>query len=301
MLNEVKTLFNNIKRFRLLLTEAVNDSDMAKYIQNHEYVYIYYTGDETNQKGYRTIRPYVLGVSTAGNKVIRAWQDNKKNSVTFDNRPTRTDSLEHDYWNDNEGVKPGWRMFSLDKISKAYPIGKKFNNPDGTVMIPPKYNEGADGGMSSIIAYVSSKNEPDFQPKEVQPQQQAGEKRTKWDNFTRGNKNNRRILADDVIKLRDIASRVYKKKQGSFLVVINNNNEFDIIDVKDKDKVPENAIVGSLPNLYDTLIRKNASVEDNFFNQNREKAKNQRTADNKNTENGESPSIPFEKKPFFKQ
>lgn len=288
MAEEKKILRENIKIFRHLLTEAVGESDIVKYIQNHEYVYIYYGGDDTNKRGYRTIRPYVLGTNKSGNQVLRAWQDRGK-SVSFATRPTRSDSYEHDYWDEN-GAKPGWRMFRLDKIEKVYPTGKKFNNPDGTVMIPPKYNEGSDGDMTSIIAYVSSKREPDFVPKEVQPT--TGEKRTKWDNFSRGNKNNRKITADDVVKLRDIASRVYKKKLGSWLVVINNDNEFDIINVNDKNKVPQQAIVGNLPNLYDTLVNSNKQ-DDRFFKNTLNQTQNQLKEEELST-------IPYKKKTFFK-
>lgn len=300
-LTEVKILFDNIKNFRKLLTESVSDNDIIKYIENHEYLYIYYSGDGENKKGYRTIRPYVLGVSTAGNRVIRAWQDNKKNSFSFDNRPTRNDSQGHDYWNDEKGIVPGWRMFDLNKIEKIYPTGKRFHNSDGSVMIPPNYKEGSDKGMSNIIAYVSSKREPVVEPTEPQEPTQTGVKQNKWDNFSRGNKNNRKITADDVLKLRDIASRVYKKSRGSFLVVINNNNDFDIISVKDKMKVPQNAIVGTLTNLFDTLVNQKSPTEDSFFKNSMDKAKKQREQELNNTKGNKSPTIPFEKKTFFKQ
>ena len=297
MLNEVKILFNNIKNFRHLITEAVSDNDIIKYIQNHEYVYINYAGDGEHKKGYRTIRPYVLGTTKNGNKVLRAWQDNKKNSYSFDNRPTRDDSENHDYWNDENGFVPGWRMFSLDKITSIYPTGKRFNKSDGTVMIPTGYHEGGDDNMSSIIAYVSTKTEPDFEPNDVIPT--TDEKKTKWTNFTRGNKSNRKITASDVVKLRDIASRIFKKSRGSFLVAINNNNDFELIDVRDRQKVPDSAIVGNLPNLYDTLVKQN-QPEDNFFKVARQKAKTQREAEKNNIREAEMPTIPFEKKTFFK-
>ena len=300
MLTEVKILFDNIKNFRKLLTESVSDADIIKYIENHEYLYIYYSGDGENKKGYRTIRPYVLGVSTSGNRVIRAWQDNKKNSHTFDTRPTRSDSYGHDYWTDEGGTKPGWRMFNIDKIEKVYPTGKRFHNNDGSVMIPPKYKEGSDKGMSSIIAYVSSKNEPVLEPTAPTEPTQAGIRKTKWDDFTRGNKNNRKITADDVLKLRDIASRVYKKSRGSFLVVINNRNDFDIINIKDKTKVPQNAIVGTLTNLFDTLVKQKSPKEDSFFKNSSEIAKKQRQEELNKLKENESPTIPYEKKTFFK-
>ena len=163
MITEGKILFDNIKNIRHLLTEGVGQDAIKTAIENHEWIYIYYNAESEegkNASGYRTVRPYVLGTSKAGNVVLRGWQDNPKNSWHFDNRETRDDSKKHDYWSDREGVKPGWRMFRLDRISKVYPIGKKFNDSNGLPMIPPGYHEGGDDGMTSIIASVSTKREP---------------------------------------------------------------------------------------------------------------------------------------------
>ena len=313
MLSEAKILFNNIKVFRNLLTENANDSDIAKYIQNHEYIYIYYAGDGENKKGYRTIRPYVLGTSKAGNKVIRAWQDTKKNSVHFDKRATRNDSQFHDYWTDEEGVKPGWRMFRLDRIEAVYPTGKKFHDINGLVTIPAGYNEGGDKDMTSVDTYVSTKTQPDVQYHHGEDLygnkydldfrgdvlSNTEQNKRKWDSIRRGNKNKRKITANDVTKLRDIASRIYKKSRGSFLVVIDDKNNFQIIDVRDKDKknIPDTAIVGTLTNLYDTLVKQNEPVKDQFFDKTKEKAIK---GNQDKTKENQSPTIPFERKPFFK-
>jgi hypothetical protein len=286
MLNEFKILIENIKNFRGLITEAVDDNVIIKAISTHEYVYIYYEGDESNQKGYRTIRPYVLGVSKAGNKVLRAWQDKGKSlSYSLANR-----GEEHDYWYDTDGkIKQGWRLFRLDRISSVYPTGKKFNNRDGSVSIPPKYNEGADSDMTSIITYVSSKIEPE----EIQKAPIEQPKTGRWKRFMNANKNNRKLTSDDVIKLYDIAKRVYKKSAGKYLVAINDNDDFELIDVKQKEFIPKNAIVGNLPNLYDGLVKGKPS-DDRFFKNTLNKIKN---------ESGEqkTPTIPFDKKTFFKQ
>jgi len=294
MLNELKILFNNIKNFRQIITESVGENDIVKYIQNHEYIYIYYGGDGKNKRGYRTIRPYVLGISTAGNQVIRAWQDRGK-STSYSNRD-RGDK--HDYWSDTNGeIKPGWRMFRLDKIEKVYPTGKKFNNSDGSVMIPPNYKEGSDADMSSIIAYVSTNSEPEVAKSEPTTQPISG-KVNKWDNFNQANKNDRKITIDDINKLRNIATNIYKKNKNNFIVVINNNKEFELINVKDKMRVPKDAIVGSLSNLYDTIVKPNTKPDEKFFDLAKQKAIHQ----NKNSTNvnEELPSIPFERKTFFK-
>ena len=307
MSEETKILFENIKNFRHLITEGVSQDNIVKAIENHEWIYLYYNGDDKNKTGYRTIRPYVLGTSTAGNTVLRAWQDNPRNSWHFDNKPTRTDSQHHDYWTDSEGSKPGWRMFDVSKISKIYPIGKKFNDANGLPMIPAGYHEGGDKDMTSIIAYVSTKNEPDFDYR--YDREFKGDKisrgdrdRAKWDSIRRGNKNARKITADDVTKLRDIASRVHKTSHGNYLVAIDDKKDFQLIQVKDKDRqnIPDIAIVGTLPQLYDSLVNTNKQQDDKFFY---DKLNQTQTALNQTqtevTET-EKPTIPYKKMTFFK-
>jgi len=318
MANELKILFENIKNFRHLINEGVGQSGIIDAINNHEWIYLYYNGDNEegkNATGYRTVRPYVLGTNAAGNTVLRAWQDNPKNSWHFSNRPTRPDSQQHDYWSDQEGVKPGWRLFNVDKISKIYPTGKKFNDENGLPMIPAGYHEGGDDNMTSVIAYVSTKTEPDFDMKydkdqEVDMISRADRDKAKWDSIRRGNKNSRQITADDVVKLRDVASRVQKTAHGNYLVVIDDKNNFQLMLSKDKDKqnIPDQAIVGSLPYLYDSLVKKNAPADDKFFNDVKNKtqtdlrmkaqdAANQPEPEIKETK---TPEIPYKKMTFFK-
>jgi len=288
MISELKILFENIKNFRgkRLLNEGVGDDAIIDAINNHEYIYLYYEGDDANQKGYRTVRPYVLGTSSAGNRVLRAWQDRGR-SLSYS---TGSRGADHDYWHDDDGkIKPGWRMFRVDKISHVYPTGKKFNKSDGAVMIPPQYREGSDRNMTDIIAYVSSKQEPVEIPTSVEKPLTGKKNR-----FMGANKSNRKMTADDVVKLYNIAKRVHKKSAGQYIVVINNNNEYELIDAKNKQLIPPQAIVGSLTNLYDTLVKK--SPEDKFFKDNINKSK---TEFSQNVEN--SPTIPFDKKTFFKQ
>ena len=230
MTEETKILRENIKTFRNLLTEGVSETDIAKYINNHEVVFIYYDGDEKTQKGKRSIRPFVLGTSKAGFKVLRAWQDNGA-SWHFANRKTREPSEKHDFWNDEDGTKPGWRMFRVDKISKIYPTGVKFHDENGLVKIPAGYHEGGDDDMTSIEAYVSTKTEPDYKEKydsefQGDVKSKTEQLKIKWDSIRRGNRNSRKMTADDVIKLRDIASRVFKKKHGNLVVAIDDRNNY---------------------------------------------------------------------------
>lgn len=304
MSTETKILFENIKSFRHLITEAVGENAIVDAINNHEWLYIYYNANNEEGKnagGYRTIRPMVLGTSTAGNAVLRAWQDNPKNSWHFDNRPTRGDKSQyHDFWSDQEGVKPGWRLFDVNKISKVYPIGKKFNDSNGLPMIPAGYHEGGDKDMTSIRAYVSTKTKPDFDytyDKEFQGDEisKADRNKERWDSIRKGNKNTKKITAADVVKLRDIASRVHKTAHGSYLVVIDDKKNFQLILAKDKDKqnIPDTAIVGSLPYLYDTLVNANKQPDGKFFQSSLSQAQS-------GVNETGNPTIPHKKMTFFK-
>jgi len=307
MLSEVKILFENIKNFRHRLNEDAGGNAIADAIHNHEWLYIYYNGDENTSKGYRTIRPYVLGThKKSGKPVLRAWQDNKKNSWHFENKPTRNDSLNHDYWTDEEGAKPGWRMFRVDKISKVYPIGKKFHDSNNHVMIPSGYHEGGDDDMSSIEAYVSTQKEPlnyKYGDRTIEKVPKKEVTQQKWDSIRRGNKINRKITANDILNLSNIASNVFKKNKGNYTVVIDDKNNFHIIlndDVR-KQNIPEPAIVGSLPHLYDTIVKANAPANNTFFNTQKNQAQTQRKKQpEQQIKETELPSIPFEKKTFFK-
>ncbi len=318
MLNEVKILIENIKNFRHLITEGVAENSLIDAINNHEWIYLYYAGDEKTSSGYRTIRPYVLGTDNrSGKKVLRAWQDNPMNSWHFEHKPTRKDSPKHDYWTDNEGDKPGWRLFRVDKISRVLPIGKKFVDSNGLVMIPAGYHEGGDDNMSSIDAYVSTKKEPDFDYKYDKEFYGAPEstpqdvKKAKWQSIRMGNKNKKQITANDITKLSDLANRFYKKKRSNFLVVVDDKNNYQLVTPAQIEtakktygiEIPDQAILGTLSNLYDRIVRANVPADNKFFND----VKNKVNADRKKKEQQPQeikeniPTIPFERKTFFKQ
>jgi hypothetical protein len=63
MLTEVKIFLESLTHFRQLLNEGVGEGSIVDAINKHKIVYIYYAGDETVMKGYRTIYPLVLGQS----------------------------------------------------------------------------------------------------------------------------------------------------------------------------------------------------------------------------------------------
>ena len=284
MLNEVKIFFSNIKNFRLL-NEGVSEGTLVDAINNREYVYLYYNGDEKTASGNRTVRPMVLGKTETGDVVLRAWQD-KGRSYHFSNRSRGN---EHDYWNDNKydtekdesiGEKAGWRLFRVDKIGHILPIGHHFIDNSGNVMIPPKYNENGDKQMTGgIIAQVKAslpassvdvgkKDEPNsvaYKVDDVKPN--ADNVRKIWRKFAGANKEKRQMVAADIEKLWNIARKVHKKSVNDFFIAIDNRNNYHIRDKKIKDKLPPEAVVGDLTDLYNYFFNqdKTYSQQDNDF------------------------------------
>jgi hypothetical protein len=137
----------NVKKLRL--TEWVSRDNVADAIKNKDVVFIYYAGDETVNKGYRTIEPFLLGRTKAGNLAVRAWQQN--GATDRGNSPTRK----------NDEI-PGWRLFRLDGITSLVKTLRKFDtDPAYLASNRPNYNPN-DKQMSEI--YVA-----------VQPTQKGGE------------------------------------------------------------------------------------------------------------------------------
>ena len=65
------------------------------------------------------------------------------------------------------------------------------------------------------------------------------------------------------------------------------------MDDKDKQNIPDSAVVGSLPHLYDSLVNANKTPDGDFF-----KSKLSQTQQELSEE---LPTIPHKKMTFFKQ
>ncbi len=145
MLNENKVYIENLNNVRLLV-ESVSRDTVADAITNKDVVFIYYSGDETINRGYRTIEPFTLGVSTAGNVVLRAWQ--QAGATDSGNPASRP----------NDEI-PGWRLFRLDGITSMSKTLRRFETAR------PKYNP-QDRQMTANF-----QQEPTQQPQEKEPEQ----------------------------------------------------------------------------------------------------------------------------------
>ena len=116
--------------FTDLILEAIGKPEIKSSIGNKQVVTIYYKGDKTINAGYRDIEVYALGISKAGNPVIRAWQ---RRGVT----DTET---------------PGWKLFRVDKIDSWKPKkGEFFRKPiSDRKRDVPKFNPNGDRSMIQI-------------------------------------------------------------------------------------------------------------------------------------------------------
>lgn len=289
MLNEAKIIFDKIKDFRFFLTEGVGNNVIIDAIDKQEYLYLYYNGDDNVEKGFRTVRPMVLGTTSAGNTVLRAWQDKGRSQSlgAHAKRAPRPPAPrgEHERWTDTDGSqKPGWRLFRVDKISKIYPIGDRFVDNDGKVLIPPKYREGGDDQMGGgIIAYVSTQpaqttmtNVGDMdKPKVVsKPDKQVAEPKGRWKDFVGVDISKRPMTPETIQKIYDYAVNVRKERTDNLFIALDKHNRYKLKLEKYRDRFPRESIIGNVKELYDDLVLKNrqkTASEDDFIRKEMEK------------------------------
>ena len=137
-----------------LIYEIASLDSIVDAIKNRQVVIIYYDGDEPGGRGLREIEPVCLGVSKAGNKVLRAWDSEGASHTGYK----------------GEQPLPGWRLFRLDKILSNNPTGEVYNQPK------PGYNFNGDKSMVSVIINAKFDNTPPPQPQTPpQPQPETPE------------------------------------------------------------------------------------------------------------------------------
>ena len=133
-----------------LICEIASIDGVVDAIKGRQKVIIYYDGDEPGGRGIRQIEPVCLGTSKAGNKILRAWDDEGASHTAYK----------------GEQPLPGWRIFRLDKILSIKPTGEVYNTPK------PNYNFNGDKSMVSVIINAKFDNQ---QPQETQPTQETPE------------------------------------------------------------------------------------------------------------------------------
>lgn len=292
MLSEVKIFFENLTHFRQLLNEGVGQGTIVDAINKHKIVHIYYAGDNTIMKGYRTIKPYVLGTSKSKEAqqspymLLRAWE-------TAGN----SDSKKMYYTQKGKG-EYGWRLFRVDKITSFLPTGEIFSTEESKFPDPDSYNPN-DSQMGSIVAAVEIVgDEPKMNVKGNVTQQQVGEpegpafagQKEKFRRFSNVAKKQREVTKDEIEHLWGMVNQMRARGAKSKYYVV--QNEHGDMVLKPETQLPNidpDAVVGNLKDLYNKLVLEPQPVDNSFFKQ----VEGKMTKDNIAKEN-------LNKKDFFK-
>lgn len=112
-----------------IISEGIGYDQVNDAIENRYRVRIEYKDYEDKPPSKRFIEVYAVGLSKAGNPVIRAYQ-------LFGGTTTEI---------------PRWKLFRLDKITKWEPTKVKFKTPiDVRDPVVPKFNKTGDKTMSTV-------------------------------------------------------------------------------------------------------------------------------------------------------
>mgnify|MGYP000302535993 CR=1 FL=1 len=128
-----------------LICEIAALDSVIDSIKKRQRVIIYYDGDEPGGRGLREIEPVCLGVSKAGNKVLRAWDSQGSSHTAYKKKQPL----------------PGWRMFRLDKILSYRPTDEVYNEPK------PGYNLNGDKSMVSVILNAKFGDNPESEQQNI--------------------------------------------------------------------------------------------------------------------------------------
>lgn len=260
MIKELNTLIENIKKFRLFpINEAVDKTPIIKAVKDKEILYIYYAGDKTIHRGWRTVEPFAVGVSTAGNPVLRAWQQHGV-----------SDSYEGLRGKPSE--KPGWRLFRLDGITSIINTSKVFRE------IKPNYNPN-DSQMVTIYAAVNN-NDIDSgmdgmdsieEPNKASIDKSAFDKQTgKFKSFYNAQED-RTNFHDFVVSRYNILKHSHKKSPKNYFIGKKGNSYF-VGEIKDKNKYGKFEELGNFQEIFQKETEKESDMERRaFFN--KQKAK----------------------------
>jgi hypothetical protein len=131
-----------------LILEIASIETVIDAIKNKRVMGTSYDGDEPGGKGQRLIEPVCVGISKAGNRVVRAWErEGASHTATIGTQPL-----------------PGWRLFRLDKTFTFLPTTETFNE------VRPGFNPNGDKSMVSIevIVNFSTPARPSIIPQQFQ-------------------------------------------------------------------------------------------------------------------------------------
>ena len=131
-----------------LILEIASIESVIDAIKNKRVMGTSYDGDEPGGKGQRLIEPVCVGVSKAGNRVVRAWErEGASHTATIGTQPL-----------------PGWRLFRLDKTFTFLPTSEVYSE------MRPGFNPNGDKSMVSVelVANFNTPPTPSVIPQQFQ-------------------------------------------------------------------------------------------------------------------------------------
>ena len=267
-MSEAKIFLESLTHFRQLMNESVGEGSVVDAINKHKIVHIYYAGDETVMKGYRTIKPMVLGHSKSkkaaeegGYMLLRAWQE-----------AGNSDSQKK-YADQKGRYKHGWRLFRVDRITSFLPTGRFFSTDVKKFPDIESYNP-QDSQMTGIVASVQiDSGKPQINvvgkttaQKVPQPDSAFDGQKEKFQYFSKMGKKQREITADEVKELWDWANtKRSPTPRNKLLVVVDQHGDMVLKSADQKSQIPPDSIVGNLRDLYIKLVKPSDKADVEFF------------------------------------
>lgn len=245
-----------INGLRQLLREYVSRGDLITAINNREIIKILYKGEDTKKVGWRTVEPYVLGTSKAGNVVLRGWQQ-AGDSDGFSGIG-RTPRQDHEKWNNYHpkpaGEVPGWRMFRLDGIKQMVMTNKQMDLDK----VPPDYKPSEPAGDISVIASALPVTGGDYKEKgigtvsaDINPNASVFDKQSKdWKLVPKDDKYQELRMKNIVNSAASYVSQKQKEALKNWILVQSDEKYVPVRNNATNQKKFQNNIVGNLQDLY---------------------------------------------------
>lgn len=254
MLNENRLIKDNIKNFRLL-TESVDHKSITDAIENRKIVKIYYQGDNTVNRGYRTIEPYAYGThKTTDNYLLRAWE-----------QAGASDSKNHEPKAEPDPKQYGWRLFNVSGISSWMPVLGKNSTFKESVTPRPKFNPN-DEALNVISAYSDNAIDTNKttgqgsveEPNVITKDTSAFDKQTTgFKDF--GKDSNNFQYKKNITNLYGNLKFSRKQKPSNHIVILDSEGNMDVKPKWYQSKYDPKNILGNL----DTLFRDISNIDTN--------------------------------------
>ena len=255
MLTGDKIFFVGLSNLRGVLNESTSESIISDAIKEKRYLYVYYGGAGIQERGYRIVKPMIMGTRGDGVRVFRGWQiDGNSASEGGENRFDGKPRFGHEYFNDNNLNKtvPGWREFRIDRIISIYPTGNRFINDK----LPVPYKGNIDKVITSVDVAI---------PKTYRPTKEKIPKAVFADRILR-----RPGIKRDIEGWFNLIKNVKKRSPSKTFLYLDERGKIKITYKTDViEAIPDERVIGNLRELYDEHILPEKSRKDDFFEKNK--------------------------------